>query len=106
MDSLSDISALLRAARALLGLPQAELARRAKVSRQMVARIENAGRGVRFDAIHTVRAALEREGVEFFPGTATHGPAIALRKNKVSQPATGQPFPQPFPQPTIRQDDD
>jgi|ThiBio_1000_plan_1041568.scaffolds.fasta_scaffold20994_3 transcriptional regulator with XRE-family HTH domain len=86
MDSLSDIAGLLRAARALADLSQNELADRAKVSRQMVARIENAGKGIPFEAIEKVRNALEREDVEFFPATATHGPAIALRKGKKRNP--------------------
>lgn len=80
MDSLDDIAELLRAARALLGIRQDQLAERARVSRQMVARIESGGKGVTFETIEKVRAALEREGVEFFPGTAANGPAIARRK--------------------------
>jgi hypothetical protein len=48
----------------------------------MVARIERAGKGITFEAIEKVRIALERDGVEFFPGTATHGPAIAKRKEE------------------------
>jgi transcriptional regulator with XRE-family HTH domain len=80
MDSLSDIARLLRAARALLDLRQDQLAEQAKVSRQMLARIESAGKGIPFDAIAKVRSALEKDGVDFFPATATHGPAIALRK--------------------------
>lgn len=82
MNSLADIAKLLRAARTLLGLRQDELAKRARVSRQMVARIERAGKGVPFDAVESVKAALENEGVEFFPSTASHGPAIALRKSR------------------------
>jgi transcriptional regulator with XRE-family HTH domain len=81
MDSLSDIARLLRAARALLDLRQDQLAERAKVSRQMLARIESAGSGIPFDAIAKVRSALEKDGVDFFPATATHGTAIALRKD-------------------------
>jgi transcriptional regulator with XRE-family HTH domain len=80
MDSLSDIAGLLRAARALLKLRQDQLAKRAKVSRQMVARIESVGKGIPFEAIEKVRSALEKEGIDFFPATTTHGPAIALRK--------------------------
>lgn len=82
MDSLGDIAGLLRAARALLDIRQDELAKRANVSRQMVARIERAGKGITFEAIEKVRTALERDGIEFFPGTATHGPAIAKRKEE------------------------
>ena len=82
MDSLGDIAGLLRAARALLDIRQDELAKRANVSRQMVAHIERAGKGSTFEAIEKVRIALERDGVEFFPGTATHGPAIAKRKEE------------------------
>ncbi len=82
MESLSDIVGLLRAARALLDLRQDELAKRANVSRQMVARIEKAGKGVTFEAIDKVRSALERDGIEFLPATGTHGPAIARRKTE------------------------
>jgi len=87
MDSLGDIAELLRAARALLGIRQDELAKRAHVSRQMVARIESGGKGVTFEAIEQVRAALERDGIEFFPGTAANGPAIARRKGKSRSPS-------------------
>lgn len=72
----------LRAGRALLGFRQDEVARRAGVSRQMVARIENSGKGMTVDAVEKVRSALEKAGVDFFPATATHGPAIALRREK------------------------
>ena len=80
MDSLDDIAKNLRAARAMLGLRQDELAERAKVSRQMVARIESAGKGIPFDAVEKIRIALQREGVEFLPPSDTHGPGVALRK--------------------------
>ncbi len=46
----------------------------------MVARIESVGKGIPFEAIEKVRSALEKEGIDFFPATTTHGPAIALRK--------------------------
>ena len=80
MDSLSDIAKLLRAARALLGFRQDEMADRARVSRQMIARIESAGKGIPFDAVEKVKSALERDGVVFLPSGTTHGPGVALRK--------------------------
>lgn len=80
MDSLNDIAGALRAARSMLGMSQNDVAARAKISRQMIARIEKGSKGLTFDAIAKVQRVLEREGVDFFPSTATHGPSIALRK--------------------------
>jgi transcriptional regulator with XRE-family HTH domain len=80
MDSLVEIAKVLRAARMLSGLRQDELAVRAHISRQMVARIENAGKGIPFDAVENVKAALEEAGVDFFPSTMSHGVSIALRR--------------------------
>ena len=39
----------------------------------MVARIESVGKGIPFEAIEKVRSALEKEGIDFFPATTTHG---------------------------------
>jgi len=86
MDSLKDIAGTLRAARAMLGLSQDEVAKQAKVSRQMLARIEAAGRGIGYDAVERVRETLERRGVDFFPSTSSHGPAVALRKDRADGP--------------------
>ena len=58
----------LRAARALLRLEQAELARRAGVSVVTVRRLEGAAGGtVSADVIGNVRSALEQAGADFIP---------------------------------------
>ena len=59
----------LRAARALLRLEQAELARRAGVSVVTVRRLEGAvpGKAVSADMADNVRAALEKAGADFIP---------------------------------------
>jgi transcriptional regulator with XRE-family HTH domain len=59
----------LRAARALIHIEQAELARRAHVSLVTVRRIEAADGGPRVAAatLETVRRVLEESGVEFIP---------------------------------------
>jgi len=80
VDTLNDIAGALRAARSLLDIRQDQLADRAGVTRQMIARIEQAGEGISLETIQKVKTALEMAGVDFFPSTATHGPAIALRK--------------------------
>jgi len=82
MESLFEMLALLRAARALVGLTQEELANRAGISRQMLARIEAAGSGIQVAAVEKVRKALQREGVEFLPSTPDHGPGVAMKKRR------------------------
>jgi transcriptional regulator with XRE-family HTH domain len=80
METYDDIAKSIRAARALLGLRQDELAERANVSRQMVARLEKAEKGVKIETYEKIRSALAREGVEFLPESDTLGPGVALRK--------------------------
>ncbi|WP_327211868.1 helix-turn-helix transcriptional regulator [Rhizobium beringeri] len=70
----------LRAARALAGLSQDELAALAGVSRQIVARIEKGESNVLVEAIEKVRVALEGQGVVFMDGAAGHGPAVAMAR--------------------------
>jgi DNA-binding XRE family transcriptional regulator len=82
MEAFSETIRMMRVARALLELSQEELAERAGVGRQTIVRIEAGGKGVAFDAVDRVRAALEKAGVVFLPSTADHGPAIALKKSK------------------------
>lgn len=82
MESMYEIMALLRAARALVGLHQQELADRAGVSRQVIVRIEGSERGIQLSAIDKVRKALQREGVVFLPSTSFHGPGIAMKERK------------------------
>ncbi len=70
----------LRAARALLGLSQEELASLAGVSRQVVQRIERSETNILVDTIDKVRAALEEGGVVFLDGTEQRGPGVALKR--------------------------
>lgn len=70
----------IRAARALLGLNQAELAALAKVGSATVKRIE-AARGRLKGAAETFRrleAALQARGVEFIPAGQGKGPGVRL----------------------------
>ncbi|GES49977.1 hypothetical protein Rhsp01_34390 [Rhizobium sp. NBRC 114257] len=71
----------LRAARALAGLSQDELAALAGVSRQIVARIEKGETNILVEAIEKVRVALENQGVVFIDGAAGHGPAVAMSRS-------------------------
>ena len=80
MERYTDVMALLRAARALVDLRQDELADRAGVSRQTIARIESASGSIPVETIERVRTALEKAGVMFLPSTGECGPAIGLRK--------------------------
>lgn len=70
----------LRAARALVGLSQEELASLSGVSRQVVVRIEKAEPNVLVDSIEKVRSALERSGVIFIDGTEQRGPGVAVAR--------------------------
>ncbi|WP_237232074.1 helix-turn-helix transcriptional regulator [Sinorhizobium meliloti] len=78
---MSEIMRVLRAARALVGLSQAELAELSGVSRQIVVRIENGENNVLVEAIEKVRRALEQEGVTFTDATPRHGPGVALARS-------------------------
>lgn len=80
MDRTSDIVRALRAARALLNLSQSDVAKLARVSRIKIIRMENADGGVSLSTLESVRAAYEREGVEFLPSTDERGPGVAVRK--------------------------
>lgn len=80
MDSTTEIMIALRAARALLGLSQEELALAAGVSRQIVVRIEKAESNVLAESIEKVRAALEGGGVVFLDGTVHRGPGVAMAR--------------------------
>lgn len=83
MESLYEMMSLLRAARALVGLHQQQLADLAGVSRQVIIKIEKSETGIQVAAIEKVRRALERNGVEFLPSTSDRGPGIAMKKRKV-----------------------
>ncbi|TPK81159.1 helix-turn-helix transcriptional regulator [Mesorhizobium sp. B2-4-17] len=82
MESIDDIARQFRAARALLDIRQDTVAELAKVSRQMVARIESADKSVPHDAIQKIWNAFERKGVIFLEATAAYGPPVTLKKTK------------------------
>lgn len=70
----------LRAARALLGLSQPEVAAAANVSSMTVKRAEGSGKpAASADAMSAIRAALESAGVEFIPENGG-GAGVRLRK--------------------------
>ena len=70
----------IRAARALLGLSQRELAAMAAIGLATVKRIEAAPdiRGAA-DTFWKIQTALEKAGVEFIPIEAAKGPGVRLR---------------------------
>ncbi|MCV3240638.1 helix-turn-helix transcriptional regulator [Mesorhizobium sp. ZC-5] len=82
---LPEIVGVLRAGRALLGFRQEELAARAGVSRQTIARIEASGKGVPYETFEKVKRALEKEGVVFIDSEAERGPGVAIRRPRKSQ---------------------
>ena len=80
MDSISEITRLLRAARSLLGLSQEELAGLAGVSRQIIARMERGEDNIVAESIQRVRSALEEQGIVFIPSEKGRGPGVAERR--------------------------
>jgi transcriptional regulator with XRE-family HTH domain len=68
-----------RAARALIEMNQAELARRAVVSTDTIADFENGSRIRAANALAAIRAALEFGGVIFIDGDE---PGVKLRKRR------------------------
>lgn len=70
----------LRAARALLGVSQAELAKKSKVALRTLSRMEESDGAVsaRTETLNRLIAALEKAGVEFLddgqPGVRLRGP--------------------------------
>ena len=73
-------SAQIRAARALLGWSQTELAKAAGLSRPTIDRAERTG-AVSDDALATMRKAMEKAGV-IFQDENGEGPGVRLRKAK------------------------
>jgi len=73
------ISSQLRAARAMMGLEQAELAKMSGVARSTVVDFENEIRTPRQGSVDAIRAALESAGVEFMAETGG-GAGVRLRK--------------------------
>ena len=73
---------LLRAARVLLDMSAVDLAKKAGVSKRSLVRIE-ACEPVGLETSMRVQKALEQEGVEFVPESATRGPGVFVRKGIV-----------------------
>lgn len=69
----------LRAARALVGLSQSEVATMTGRTTKTIRRAESEPDAVAADTIAAIRAALESAGVEFLEGNGT-GPGVRLRK--------------------------
>lgn len=68
----------IRAARALLGWSQQELADRAVLSLNAVKRLEAAHGDPRMSTVSAVKAALEAGGVEFIPAAGGKGEGLRL----------------------------
>jgi hypothetical protein len=76
---MSILPAQCRAARALIDVSQATLARRAVVPRDAIVDFENGSRTLSPDNLATIRAALEPAGVIFIDENG-EGPGVRLRK--------------------------
>jgi transcriptional regulator with XRE-family HTH domain len=74
-----------RAARALLGLTQSQLARAAKLGLSTIVDFEKERRKVSGDAIEAMRRALEQAGLEFIEENGG-GPGLRLCKPKGRRP--------------------
>jgi len=71
----------IRAARALLGWSQQELADRAIVSLNALARLETGKADTRMSTLMAIRQALIKAGIEFLPAEE-HGEGVRLRDPK------------------------
>jgi predicted transcriptional regulator len=78
---MSILPSQCRAARAVLDMDHAELARRAVVSRDIIADFENGGRTPLASNLAAIRAALETSGVIFVDENG-EGPGVRLRKKR------------------------
>jgi transcriptional regulator with XRE-family HTH domain len=70
-----------RAARALLGITQSQLARTAKLGLSTVVDFEKERRLVSNEAVKSIRTALQRAGIEFMDGNGA-GEGLLLRKRQ------------------------
>jgi DNA-binding transcriptional regulator YiaG len=68
-----------RAARALLGITQSQLARAAKLGLSTVVDFEKERRLVSDEAVNAMKTALQRAGIEFMGGNGA-GEGLLLRK--------------------------
>ncbi|WP_426437188.1 helix-turn-helix domain-containing protein [Bradyrhizobium genosp. P] len=76
--------ALMRAARGLLGLDQAEVAERAGLKQRTISKLEgesdfSSKDKRRRDALRAIRQAFEREGVEFIFPSETSGQGVRMK---------------------------
>nr|WP_040607163.1 helix-turn-helix transcriptional regulator [Oceanicola sp. S124] len=71
----------LRAARAILGLSQAEVAEMSGKTTKTIRRAENGEAVVAGETIATIRAALEARGVEFLPENGG-GAGVRLKEKR------------------------
>ena len=76
---------LLKAARAVLGMTNVDLAQRAGVSKRTLVRIE-ALQSVSLESRQRVQAVFEAKGVEFLPSGEGHGPGLRVSDGLVKQP--------------------
>jgi predicted transcriptional regulator len=76
----------IKAARALLGWSQADLAQHSSISEPTIARLESVGGPIagRPDTAQKIKAALERGGIEFIEENGG-GPGVRLRKRQRSK---------------------
>jgi transcriptional regulator with XRE-family HTH domain len=70
-----------RAARAMLGWSQSDLAEASLVGRRTLATFENGSRPITDRTVRDIREALERAGITFIEGDNDGGPGIRLREN-------------------------
>ncbi|WLA83247.1 helix-turn-helix domain-containing protein [Bradyrhizobium elkanii] len=81
--------ALIRAARGLLGIDQAEVAKRAGLNQRTISKLEGeteiSNKDLRRRKVLTaIREAFEKDGIEFIFPSPTSGPGVRMR-------APGQP---------------
>ena len=69
-----------RAARALLGWSQAEIASAAKVHKRTVMEFENGTRRPHLGTLSLLKSAFETAGVEFIDRESGKGPGVRLRE--------------------------
>jgi DNA-binding XRE family transcriptional regulator len=86
INSRSTTIRQIKAARALLGWSQSDLARQSGVSEPTIARLESADGqlGGRRETVRKIQAALETSGIEFIEGNGT-GEGLRFRKPRRSR---------------------
>ncbi len=94
---MSDVilPAQVRAGRALLDLSQDELAASAQVGVSALRDFEGQRRTTAGGGLPAICRALENAGIVFLPGTANHGPGVAIadrRPNIIRKPTRMNPY--------------